>query len=128
MSARTYIAAQLDERLPDWSISPDPGLPETVNQTVVVIEPGEITRVDGGRAVDTTLDAHLIVPARADRSKREDRLEDALDDLIAAIEAIPALTWTTARRTTLADTYHAYTIALAIRMGKEPPHDLDTSQ
>ena len=118
MSALTEVIAVLQPL--GW---PTMGrLPENITAITLVVG---IAKVEHNPALpmrcrDWTVDVAVLSPLQ-DPGSADLELEDAVDDVLDAIDNAQPLRWTTSERVVLDESYNAHRIAVVITM--QPPGD-----
>lgn len=118
MSALTEVLAVLESL--DW---PTMGrLPDNITTLTLVVM---VAKVEHNpqlpmRCRDWTIDVLVLSPLQAP-DKADLELEDAVDDVLDAIDNAQPLRWTTSERIVLDESYNGHRIAVAITM--QPPGD-----
>lgn len=115
MSARKHVLAALAPLLTGFHVRADLRPQDSLSRPSVVLVTDQVARAAGGLRREHSLNAFVLVPEGRDL---EDRLDEALDQVLETIEAVPALSWQTATRETIGEA-HAFRIELKITMAKE---------
>lgn len=120
-SVRAYLVEQLD--LPtEWSVIPEQRFPETIAKPTVVLQHTRIERLPEApmgnirhTVVLSVLDPHTDIAAA------EDALDDAVTELLSAIDAHSTIAWTEAEKTTHRETFPAWNLTLTVITSKPNP-------
>lgn len=123
MQIRKALAAALKPALPKgWRVIAHPEVPANPRGPVVVMRSSTVAKHPGAPRLYRTqgLTLGLLVP-ELDPAKAEDALDDAIDVLIDALEAVafPGLLWSEATRVKFDDRFHGYDVAVTITTEKE---------
>lgn len=114
MSARSQLASTLKTALPTMRVVGTERAPDKFIKPTVVIRQRDYT--PAGNAQGTLL-AGLVISIYShilDIEKAEDALDAALPDLLAALHAIPSITWKRAAKVLYADTYLGFDVEVTI--------------
>ncbi len=117
-TVRAYIVAEL--ALPaEWHVIPEQRFPETISRTTVVLQHTRIERLPeaplGHLRHTVTL---TVADPHTDIAAAEDGLDDALTDLLSAIDAHSTIAWTEAEKVVHAERYVAWNLTLTVITGK----------
>lgn len=89
-----------------------------VGAVVVMVYRDSVRPATQHQATTSEMSVWAITP-RLNPGTADDDLDDALDVVIAALDAIPGVLWTDAERGVWADVYHGYKITLTLTTSKE---------
>ena len=112
MTARDYVTAQLLPLLPKrWRLVHTDRNLDTLDRVTVILKLQEVTRTPATpqAGLTTTWTATIITPKQM-LEPAELELDDAILDLILALDRIDQLRWTTATRVLYGDIYQAFDI------------------
>lgn len=121
-SIRELLADALTEVLPDWRVYAYRTVPTNPRKPVLIVRQGNVrpTPQAPRLARDTDFSIALLVP-ETDPAKVEGAVEDALDVLLDALDALPmpGLIFQEAQRATFDDKFQGYDVTLTITNAKE---------
>lgn len=98
-------------------------LPSNISGITFVVLVGQVEHSPPGmppQCRDWTIDVLVLSPL-ADPEHADLELEDAVDDVLDAVDASQPLRWTTSERVVLEENYNAHRIAVVVTM--QPPSE-----
>lgn len=114
MSARSQLGTALAAALPKFRIIPTERFPEKLTKTTIIVRHRDYTPAPNAQG---TLLAGLIVTIYThivDIEKAENELDNALPDLLAALQSIPSITWSRASKVLHSDTYLGFDVEVSV--------------
>lgn len=109
MSIRTELAAALATALPNtWQYIDHAALP-TISRTAVMTYLTKIEPNPTPKRVKATCHVLVMIPAQ---TGGDGELEDALEQVLDALDGVDFATWDSAEFVTYADTYPAYQVVV----------------
>ncbi len=120
MSARTQVAALLAAQLPDsWNVIKRAKLPDTLPKPTLFLWGEKLARLNHGGIdwVQSSVVLWCLPPSSAvdaDPELLEDKLDQQLATLLAAVEACRELTWSEAERLDLEGVWPGYKLTLQV--------------
>ncbi|WP_324650999.1 hypothetical protein [Georgenia sp. H159] len=123
MSARTRLVADLKANLPaGYRVTGSALMPSGITRPTVAVWQQSIQRREefGPTRVAVGLEVWLLVGPQ-DPERADDELDDALEDVLAALQPVTWVQWTEASRGVLGDAFHGYNIQVtAVATISEP--------
>ncbi len=97
-------------------------LPANITSITFAVAVGQVERSPGlpQKCRDWTIDVLVLSPL-ADPEHADLQLEDALDDVLDAIDAAQTLRWNACERVVLEEDYNAIRVAVVVTMQPPPP-------
>lgn len=121
-SVRAYVLTELD--LPsDWRQIEEQRLPEVIDRETVIVKHTRIERLPDAPIghLDNEVILAVFVPNR-DLARAEDRLDNAIVELLAAIDAHPKIGWREAEKVvTPGQQYPGWELTLRVITEKTTP-------
>lgn len=121
MSVRDELAAALTPLLPaGWKLIPYQDSVDTLNDVTVMLKLASVEKHPAAPlgAYLTKFTVTVVDPSK-DMGKAEDRLDDELLALLAALDGINNSLWSTAEKVLFQDAYLAYDIAVQVVTRKD---------
>ncbi|WP_404311302.1 hypothetical protein LG314_07935 [Agrococcus terreus] len=116
MKARKFVTDALKEHLPTWRVIDNHARPDALDRLTVFVATTDIARASEAPmgSYDTTVSLILASPKADNIAAAEADLEEALEALVQVIENELRLVWGPAAKTTLQETYLAWTVPIHV--------------
>ncbi len=121
-SVRATVRAELKSMLPEgWDIKPGLSMPTTLSQPTMYLEYGRIEPLPEAPIGHVRCTFELTLTASlSDLTKGEDWADDAVIDLVLALDAHPTIAWAPAEKVVVKETYLAWKIPVSVIASTTP--------
>lgn len=118
-TVREWLTSQLTPLLPyGWRIAPS--LPETLKSVTVVFTQKTITKLQQAPSGHLSNEILItVIDPHSDPVRAENALDDSVLELVTALDSLPGLTWSEARKVIVSDTYLGWDITTNVISRKE---------
>ena len=115
-SVRDYLATELTPLLPaSWRIIPEQRMPQTLDTITVVLKHRRIERLAEAPVGNLRNEVVLtVVDPHEDWATAEDALDDAVNDVLTALDGHSQINWTLAEKVAVSDTYIGWDLTLTV--------------
>lgn len=111
-SLREYVRDELKKHVPaKWRIIPVQRIPDQITDVTVIIKHTRIERLKAAPLgkLENSLVVTIVTP-HADIERAEDELDDAVIDLLGALDGHPGLGWSSAEKVSVDEVYLGWDI------------------
>jgi len=120
-SVRSYLEAELKPLLPTtWRIIPNQRIPETIDRVTVALKVDRIEKLPEaplGNLRNTVI--LTVADPHKDQVRAENALDDAVLNVLTALDGHSNIDWTLAQKVLATETYLGWDITLTVITSKE---------
>lgn len=112
MTGRQIIGAAIRASRPDWNVVETARRLDAISRPTAIVWPTTMTRVEqhGVDWLQTSLEVWIVTSPTTTPATLETVLEDLAVQLLDVLEAAPEVSWDTAERGVLDETFHGWKV------------------